>query len=90
MGSYAGLSQSAYSRIENGETENLSLNLVEKFAELYKISTVQLLDWDGKISIGTVNGVGVNQGTTYLHTPADDRIKALESKVEQLMEMLRR
>jgi len=35
-----------------------------------------------------VNGVGVNQGTTHFHTPADERIKELEEKVEKLLDMV--
>jgi len=47
------------------------------------------LGWDGKINIGIVNGVRVNQGTTHLYAPSDERIKELEEKVENLIDELK-
>jgi transcriptional regulator with XRE-family HTH domain len=85
IGDYLGIGQSAYSRIENGKPDNISLGHINKLAELYKISPEQILGWDGKINIGTVNGVGVNQGTTNINNTAEERIKNLEEKIEQLM-----
>lgn len=85
VGNYLGIGQSAYSRIENGDSENISLAHVTKLAELYKITAEQLMGWDGKISIGTVNGVGVNQGTTHLNNVSEERIRQLEEKIEALM-----
>jgi hypothetical protein len=37
-----------------------------------------------------VNGVGVNQGTTHLYAPSDERIKELEEKVEKLIDELKK
>ena len=80
-----GITQSGYAKIEKGNVSNISLKHLQKLAELYEITIEQLFGWDGKINIGTVNGVGVNQGTTHLHTPADERIKELEEKVAMLL-----
>lgn len=90
VGHSVGLSQSVYSRIENGETGQISINLLEKLAKLYEVSAEQLLGWDGNVTIGTVNGVGVNHGTTHLHPPVDERVKALEAKVEMLLGLLKK
>lgn len=93
VGHSVGLSQSAYSRIENGETGQISIDLLEKFAKLYEVTTEQLLGWDGNVSIGIVNnnqGVVVNHGTTHLHPPVDERIKELEAKVEMLLGLLKK
>jgi hypothetical protein len=37
-----------------------------------------------------VNGVGVNHGTTHLHPPVDERVKALEARVEMLLGLLKK
>ncbi len=88
VASVLGITQSGYAKIENGDIGNVSLKYLQKLAELYQLNLEQLLGWDGKINIGTVNDVGVNQGTTHLHTPADERIRELEVKVEKLLEIL--
>lgn len=95
IGDFLGIGQSAYSRIENGKAENISLGHITKLAELYELSPDQLLGWDGKISIGTVNGVGVNhgttnvgvnQGTTNINGISEERIKELEEKLNLLLQ----
>jgi transcriptional regulator with XRE-family HTH domain len=81
------------SRIENGETGQISIDLLERLAKLYEISAEQLLGWDDNVTIGTVNnnqGVVVNHGTTHLHPPVDERIKELEAKVELLLGLLKK
>jgi transcriptional regulator with XRE-family HTH domain len=91
VASVLGITQSGYAKIENGDIGNVSLKYLQKLAELYQLNLEQLLGWDGKISFGTINnhqGVVVNQGTTHLHTPADERIRELEDKVEKLLELV--
>ncbi len=89
VGNYLGLTQTGYSRIENGEVD-LSVKYLQKLAELYKLTPEQLLGWDGKISIGNVshnhNGVVFNHGT-YNESPLEDRLKILESKLESLLNL---
>ncbi len=88
VASILGITQSGYAKLENGDIGNISLKYLQKLAELYQLNLEQLLDWDGKINIGTVNGVGVNQGTTHLYAPSDERIKELEEKLEKLLDMV--
>ena len=91
VASVLGITQSGYAKIENGDIGNVSLKYLQKLAELYQLNLEQLLGWDGKISFGTIKnhqGVVVNQGTTHLHTPADERIRELEEKVEKLLDMV--
>ncbi|AFK03333.1 helix-turn-helix domain protein [Emticicia oligotrophica DSM 17448] len=83
-----GITQSGYAKIENGDIGNVSLKYLQKLAKLYELNLEQLLDWNGKINIDTINGVGVNQDTMHLHIPADERIIELEEKVEKLLKMV--
>jgi transcriptional regulator with XRE-family HTH domain len=47
------MSQTGYSKIENGEVD-LGIKQLQKLAELYNTSPAQILDWDGKVSIDKV------------------------------------
>lgn len=84
VASVLGISQSGYSKIENGEIWNVNLQHILKIAELYKLSPEQLFGWDGKINIHTVNGVGVNYGTTTISKSTDDRLSKIEESLEKL------
>lgn len=86
VASVLGITQSGYAKIENGDTGNVSLKYLQKLAELYQLNLEQLLGWNGKINIGNVDGV--NQGTTDWQTPADERIRELEEKVEKLLNIV--
>lgn len=65
VGNHLGISQTGYTKIEVGEVD-LSIRHLEKLAELYKITPEQLLNWNGKISINTIqnneNVVVTNSG----------------------------
>jgi transcriptional regulator with XRE-family HTH domain len=92
VASVLGITQSGYAKIESGDIGKVNIKHLQKLAELYQLSVEQLFGWDGKISFETINnhqGVVVNQGTTYLHAPTDERIKELEAKVEKLMGILK-
>ena len=53
VGKHLGMSQTGYSKIENGEVD-LGIKQLQKLAELYNTSPAQILDWDGKVSIDKV------------------------------------
>ena len=76
---HLGIGQSAYSRIENGNVMNLSLNHVQSLAELYDLRLDVLLT-DTKalvLSNDTCHVLGQNP---------EDIIKKLEEKVEFLLQ----
>ncbi len=91
VGNHLGLSQTGYSKIEVGEVD-ISVKNLQKLAELYQLSPEQLLGWDGKVSIGTVNnhnqGVVVNQGTITHHHELDKRLQNVEEKLETVLGLL--
>lgn len=88
VASILGISQSGYSKIENGETSKISLLHLQKIAELYKLTIEQLFGWDGKININTVNGVGFNILENELNKICDDRLARIEKTLEKLVKEL--
>jgi transcriptional regulator with XRE-family HTH domain len=90
VGNHLGLSQTGYSKIEVGEVD-LSVKHLQKLAELHQISPEQLLGWDGKVSINTIqnneNVVVTNHGT-YNANPVEDRLKNMEKKLETVLGLL--
>lgn len=85
VGNILGITQAGYSKIESGEVD-LTITYLTKLANLYKVTPEQILGWDGKITIGTIQnlkGVVYNNGT-YNESPYEDRLKVLENKLEEV------
>lgn len=87
VGKHLGISQTGYSKIENGEVD-LSVKHLQKLAELYQISPEHLLGWDGKVSINTIqnneNMVVKNHGI-HNANPVETRLKNVEEKLETVL-----
>ena len=80
--SVLGISQSGYSKIENGEVANISLLHIQKIADLYELTLEQLFGWDGKINPQAKNGVGMN------YNSSENRLKRLEDLMEKILEVV--
>ncbi len=89
LGDFLGIGQSAYSRIENGKPDNLSLGQITKLAYFYKVTPEQLLGWDGKINMVLENGEDVNKSNHNITVTTEERIKYLEEKLEHLMSLVK-
>lgn len=89
IGDFLGIGQSAYSRIENGKPDNISLGQISKLAYFYKVTPEQLLGWDGKINLVLANGEGVSQSNHNITITTEERIKYLEEKLEHLMSLVK-
>lgn len=92
VANYLGIGQSAYSRIENGDPNNILLKHIKKLTDLYQISVSQLFDWDGKIAISSGNVFTVNSINHKVDKDQlpEERLKELEEKVSQIIQLLDR
>lgn len=89
------LSQSAYARMENGESHSWSSHL-EDICKVYEISPEDLLKCDSMIvgNIGTNNGVGyaevVNQLSEKLIEQFETRLLEKDLIIKELKEQLKK
>ncbi len=88
VASVLGISQSGYSKIENGEVANVSLLHIQKIADLYHLTLEQLFGWDGEINLQEKNGVGINYRRTNLSDVSGERLKRLEDLMEKILEVV--
>lgn len=79
VGHCVGLSQSAYSRIENGDVKNISLALLEKILRLYSFNLSEFLSWNGSFSPHPSRTTDENQPTL------EERLKYLEQKLGTIL-----
>ncbi|MFY9159198.1 helix-turn-helix domain-containing protein [Aquirufa ecclesiirivi] len=51
LGDYLKISQSAYSRLEGVNCQNITIAQLTKILELYKMSVSEFIDWDGSVEV---------------------------------------
>lgn len=91
---YLYISQSAYARMENGESHSWA-NHIEKICEIYEITPEELFKNDNIIigNIGTNNGVGyaevVNQLSEKLIEQYEKRLQEKDELIKELKNKLK-
>jgi transcriptional regulator with XRE-family HTH domain len=82
MASQLGISQKAYSKIENGET-NISVNRIIEIAKILEVDVADLLNQDGQVIIGKVTK---NQSVNFAQGNVTNHNNGLEARERELYE----